>query len=166
MYRSFTVKNFRCFRTLALTDLERVNLITGKNNVGKTALLEALFIHCGMWKSDWALPWDTLFKDFDISQSVQLEGDDELTGHRALSLKLIRDPRDLAQLRASVIHNNGSALVSTETVQVLELEYHQEGEDSGYAYRRQDPAKISFEGSSCAPGIPNSSLSRDHKGCG
>src|SRR6266516_1632072 len=47
MFRSFTVKNFRCFRELTLTDLERVNLIGGKNNVGKTALLEALFLHVG-----------------------------------------------------------------------------------------------------------------------
>src|ERR1700730_9652324 len=47
MFRSFTVKNFRCFRDLTISSLERVNLIGGKNNVGKTALLEALFLHLG-----------------------------------------------------------------------------------------------------------------------
>jgi len=46
MLTRFEVKNFRCFRELALTELERVNLITGKNNVGKTSLLEALHLHC------------------------------------------------------------------------------------------------------------------------
>lgn len=46
MLTQFEVKNFRCFRELALTDLERVNLIAGKNNVGKTSLLEALHLHC------------------------------------------------------------------------------------------------------------------------
>jgi hypothetical protein len=56
MFRSFTVKNFRCFRELTLTDLERVNLIGGKNNVGKTALLEALFLHVGANNPD--LPLD------------------------------------------------------------------------------------------------------------
>jgi AAA15 family ATPase/GTPase len=45
MYRSFTVKNFRCFRDLTLEPLERVNLIAGKNNTGKTALLEAIHLH-------------------------------------------------------------------------------------------------------------------------
>ena len=47
MYTSFTVKNFRGFHDLTLEPLERVNLIAGKNSVGKTALLEALFLHLG-----------------------------------------------------------------------------------------------------------------------
>lgn len=45
MFRSFTVKNFRCFRELTLAPLERINLIAGKNNSGKTALLEAIHLH-------------------------------------------------------------------------------------------------------------------------
>ena len=46
MLTSFAVKNFRCFRDLKLDDLDRVNLIAGRNNVGKTALLEAIHLHC------------------------------------------------------------------------------------------------------------------------
>ena len=42
MYKSFRVKNFRCFKDLQINDLGRVNLISGKNNTGKTALLEAM----------------------------------------------------------------------------------------------------------------------------
>jgi|GEM_PF-3556082 AAA15 family ATPase/GTPase len=34
MFQSFAVRNFRCFSGLALTQLERVNLIAGKNNTG------------------------------------------------------------------------------------------------------------------------------------
>jgi hypothetical protein len=44
VYRSFTIRNFRCFSDLTVEPLERVNLIAGKNNVGKTALLEALLL--------------------------------------------------------------------------------------------------------------------------
>ncbi|MBC6424774.1 MAG: AAA family ATPase [Hormoscilla sp. SP12CHS1] len=44
MLRSFTIKNFRCFQQLTVTPLERVNLIGGKNNLGKTSLLEAILI--------------------------------------------------------------------------------------------------------------------------
>src|SRR3990172_1358460 len=44
MYRSFAIRNFRCFRDFRIGDLERVNLIAGANNVGKTALLEAFFV--------------------------------------------------------------------------------------------------------------------------
>ncbi len=44
MYKSFRVKNFRCFKDLQISDLGRVNLIAGKNNTGKTALMEAMYI--------------------------------------------------------------------------------------------------------------------------
>ena len=44
MLRKFSVRNFRCLRELDIEPLARVNLIVGENNVGKTALLEALFL--------------------------------------------------------------------------------------------------------------------------
>jgi len=51
MFQSFTIKNFRCFRELNFGSdqkpLGRINLIAGKNNTGKTALLEGLFLHLG-----------------------------------------------------------------------------------------------------------------------
>ena len=45
--RSFTVEGYRGIRSLTLPELGRVNLFVGKNNAGKTSLLEALslFIH-------------------------------------------------------------------------------------------------------------------------
>lgn len=46
MLTSFSIKNFRCFRDLAIDGLQRINLIAGKNNVGKTSLLEAIHLHC------------------------------------------------------------------------------------------------------------------------
>jgi hypothetical protein len=46
MFTHFIVKNFRCFAGLHLKDLRRINLIAGKNNTGKTALLEAIHLHC------------------------------------------------------------------------------------------------------------------------
>ena len=45
MLRKFSVRNFRCLRELDIEPLARVNLIVGQNNVGKTALLEALYLH-------------------------------------------------------------------------------------------------------------------------
>ena len=47
MFKRFAIRNFRCFASLCLEQLDRVNLIAGKNNTGKTALLEALFLHIG-----------------------------------------------------------------------------------------------------------------------
>lgn len=45
MYKSFRAENYRCFEDLIVEPLERVNLVAGKNNAGKTALLEALWLH-------------------------------------------------------------------------------------------------------------------------
>jgi len=44
MLCSLTIKNFRGFRDLKIEPLARVNLIAGKNNVGKTGALEALYL--------------------------------------------------------------------------------------------------------------------------
>lgn len=46
MFKHFLIKNFRCFAGLHLKQLARVNLIAGRNNTGKTALLEAIYLHC------------------------------------------------------------------------------------------------------------------------
>ncbi len=99
MYKSFRVKNFRCFKDLQINDLGRVNLIAGKNNTGKTALMEAMYIHSGnrdvktllridhhesyrMYRefmptesdddSRSLMSWNTLFRDFETSQSIEL----------------------------------------------------------------------------------------------
>lgn len=45
MHKSFRAENYRCFKDLTIEPLQRVNLIVGKNNVGKTALLEAIWLH-------------------------------------------------------------------------------------------------------------------------
>lgn len=39
------IRNFRCFEETKISGFERVNLIGGKNNSGKTALLEALLLN-------------------------------------------------------------------------------------------------------------------------
>jgi hypothetical protein len=43
MIETFEAENFRCFESLKLGSLKRVNIITGENASGKSALLEALF---------------------------------------------------------------------------------------------------------------------------
>jgi AAA15 family ATPase/GTPase len=38
------IKNYKCFEDFCVSDLKRLNLISGKNNVGKSCLLEAIFL--------------------------------------------------------------------------------------------------------------------------
>jgi len=92
MYTSFKVKNFRCFKDLELGDLARINLIAGKNNVGKTALLEAFWIHQGGNNATLGLKIDAfrgihefnsqellrdLFREFDSSRKIELSSYDD-----------------------------------------------------------------------------------------
>lgn len=44
MINSLTIRNFKSHRDIAMSDLGRINLILGKNNAGKTAILESLFL--------------------------------------------------------------------------------------------------------------------------
>ena len=45
MLKEIEIQNFRCFEHIKISGFERVNLIGGKNNAGKTALLEALLLN-------------------------------------------------------------------------------------------------------------------------
>jgi AAA15 family ATPase/GTPase len=42
--KNIEIKNFKCFKDFKANGFGRVNLIGGKNNVGKTAFMEALFV--------------------------------------------------------------------------------------------------------------------------
>lgn len=55
MYESVRIQNFRGFEDLTVDGLTRVNLIVGKNDVGKTAVLEGLFLLAGQGNPELAL---------------------------------------------------------------------------------------------------------------
>jgi AAA15 family ATPase/GTPase len=103
MITSFNIQNFRCFQDFTIQPLERVNLIVGKNDVGKTALLEALWLHFGYYNPALTLSidnfrgiekfqasellWD-LFNDFDPSKLVKLSSKDEDGRPRVLRIEI------------------------------------------------------------------------------
>ncbi|MCW6038554.1 AAA family ATPase [Spirulina subsalsa FACHB-351] len=45
MIQNITIENFRCFQNTSVKEFKQVNLIGGKNNAGKTSLLEALLLY-------------------------------------------------------------------------------------------------------------------------
>ena len=79
MYKSFRVKNFRCFKDLQINDLGRVNLIAGKNNTGKTALLEAMYLLAGDLDSN------AMFKK-DVKYGRRLTRDSDSDRSRSATL--------------------------------------------------------------------------------
>ncbi len=49
---SLAISNYRCFGKVSIENLGKVNLFLGKNNVGKTALLEALYLFANNGKQE------------------------------------------------------------------------------------------------------------------
>jgi AAA15 family ATPase/GTPase len=45
MLENIIIKNFKCFKDFSIENLQKVNLIGGKNNVGKTAFMEACYVN-------------------------------------------------------------------------------------------------------------------------
>jgi predicted ATP-dependent endonuclease of OLD family len=94
MYTSIHVKNFRGLEDLRVEDLRRINLIVGKNNTGKTSLLEAVLLLC--WPTKPALTltlgtmrgqaidkdrpdpepiWRALFHGLDHERPIEISGE-------------------------------------------------------------------------------------------
>jgi AAA15 family ATPase/GTPase len=87
MYRSFTVRNFRGFEELAIDSFERINLLAGKNNVGKTALLEAIWIHHDANNPDLGLRVDS-FRGLDVVDSENFMSNLFFRFNRDLTIEL------------------------------------------------------------------------------
>lgn len=62
------LKNFRAFRDTEIGPFNRVNLIAGLNNTGKTGLLEAMFLGLASHQTAGGLP--TLFRTFSQNADV------------------------------------------------------------------------------------------------
>jgi predicted ATPase len=97
MISSVDIENFRPFKKLTLSNLERINIVVGDNSSGKTAFLEAIFlasaanpqlpINLRLWRGLEATVatttteiydalWSNLFNEFDKNRtiSIQLHG--------------------------------------------------------------------------------------------
>jgi hypothetical protein len=95
VYTNFEVRHFRGFEHLAF-NLSPVTLVSGRNNTGKTALLEALFLHASgplaaavalntlnvarvLWsgllaQSEGQTVWDPIFHNYETRRPVQFIG--------------------------------------------------------------------------------------------
>jgi len=87
-YRSLAIENFRGIERLEITDLKKINLLVGRNQCGKTSILEAIFLLSGM--SNPILPLNIhqfrnllltddedfcfMFRNLDFGNSISIEG--------------------------------------------------------------------------------------------
>jgi predicted ATPase len=116
---SLQVSNFRVFRHLEVARLGRVNLIVGKNNTGKSSLLEALFIYAR--EGHPAAIWDMLIargesKTFKSLREIEMAGE-----QRALDIRYLLHNRseltDIQQIHIGSLHQSNKRLL-------LSVEWH------------------------------------------
>lgn len=106
MLKEIEIQNFRCFEQLKISGFERVNLIGGKNNAGKTALLEALFLNVDPDASSLAIlselrrepskaiesmpdrAWDNLFYALKKDRFIVIIGKDDNNNTDRVEIKL------------------------------------------------------------------------------
>ncbi len=149
MYTSIHVANFRCFQSFKLSDFQRVNLISGKNNVGKTALLEAIFFHCGMWNPEISMkinllrgistfrinfttyeemPWDSLFYEFDTGKTIEIKGTYSEKNQHTIRISVER----VAEI-AGIKGNEKDASLSYTSAKALVVSYVRNGKEGKYS---------------------------------
>lgn len=151
-YQNLRIKNFRGFRELTISNLSRVNLFVGKNAIGKTALLEAIFVHSGFYNPNLAIsvnalrgveifkidpltsletPWNSLFNEYKVEETIEIESDSgEVKCTTRLKTLNLEERIQLAEkLRREAF---GMSVFSAESSQVLELQLDRDGENREY----------------------------------
>ena len=116
MLERLHIRNYRVFNDLTIDRLSRINLIAGKNNSGKTSLLEAIFLLAGGGNPQLAVNtnvirgvpdvgvpqqgletfWKQLFSALDMSLFIEIVG--HHTSHGQLTLKINTEQPSIAEL--------------------------------------------------------------------
>ena len=68
---NISINNFKCFKEFKVDSFKRFNLIFGKNSVGKSNLLEALYLYSNMFRNDTILS-SFLQRDIPLNNNLEL----------------------------------------------------------------------------------------------
>lgn len=128
MIRSVSIARFRGFPSLKVQELDRFNLFLGRNNVGKTSLLEAFFLLAGaknpelpfsvnvfrgiqQFRTDPEALWGWLFYKKDLRRDIVLEGDDSKGRQRRLTIS-VGEPKEM-RVRAGAKETDAGRSLTT-----------------------------------------------------
>ncbi len=118
MIKQISIENFRCFGKTDIKDFQRVNLIGGLNNSGKTVLLEAILLICmpepqtilflkNLRSEDIKLEeqypeyiWDNFFLERDRTKTISINCTDN-----TLLQKYSKSPEQVLELKCQIIPN-------------------------------------------------------------
>ena len=145
MLSSLAIKKFRCFRELKLgstTDsLPRFNVIIGRNNCGKTALLESIFLLTGATNPELAVrlntfrgmspgisfnspeeAWGWLFFDRQVQDDIEIVGTHGTKRKESLSMRLV-EPQTTTESRNLTKRDVPQPVSTTTAVRLRELRF-------------------------------------------
>ena len=118
---SLEIRNFRAFSDLRIERLGQVNLIVGKNNVGKTAFLEALWLYANRGLP--SIIWQILETR---NETKDPDSDNEAIKNRALTIKyLFYGRKDIRHLVEPI--KIGSVSFQEDTLSIELGWYREEG---------------------------------------
>ena len=134
------IRNFRVFNEFKIDRLSRINLIAGRNNSGKTSLLEAIFLLSGAGNAQMAINhnvirglepdsrvsaavvepfWNQLFSGLDMGRSIEIEG--HHTSHGQLALKIASKRQPTTQIPLD--HTDGTSVTNLFDERSLIFQY-------------------------------------------
>jgi len=103
-------KNFKCFKELHVKNLKRVNLISGKNNIGKTSFMEGLELFLSS-------------KDiYEVLSSI----------HKMVRRRQYNNRQSNKYLEFDIIYQNNSTMEINSSNSKLKIEYFDEFDDEIY----------------------------------
>lgn len=121
MIKTLRIQNFRCFQDLSVKDLSPITLFGGRNNSGKSAILEAVFLNFGYRNPNiffalaagrngngnlQATPeriWDPLFFDFNQTNSFSFSVTRKNNVKSLLSMKKVADENTSLDINAGTV---------------------------------------------------------------
>ena len=145
MHTAIRIRNFRGFESLSVESLANITLVSGANGVGKSSILEALFLHAnGALAGNAALsvlqaargelavnleqfeestPWDGFFSRYDTSNPIVLSG---VLDQRRIELELAAVPGEVQQQTTFSISSPGASRKESRQLRVSLREDKQE----------------------------------------
>lgn len=153
MIRSFSIKGFKQFTDVSLTNLNPITLIGGKNNSGKTSILEALFLFYDrgnpevtlrhlLWRGVGAIDfspeslWSPIFYSYDMKNPIEIE---VTTDKETRETLFIRHNREFKKSVFAMPKNRGIVPVIETSQHALSMEsldftYYTDGNMTGASH--------------------------------